>query len=153
MSPLRLRRATFEDARDVFEWANDPVTRAQSFQSGDIPWPSHVEWMRGRLSAEDVGFYIGVDADTGASVGMVRVEPRGGETVISLNVAPGFRGRGLAAPLIEEGVEAYRREHPPVDIVAYIKPTNLLSIRSFTRAGFLQGGSPDPDVVRLVRPA
>ncbi|MGH9508910.1 MAG: UDP-2,4-diacetamido-2,4,6-trideoxy-beta-L-altropyranose hydrolase, partial [Terriglobales bacterium] len=48
--PLRLRRATEQDCRLLWEWANDPDTRANSFSSELIPWDDHQRWFRAKLS-------------------------------------------------------------------------------------------------------
>ena len=47
---LDLRRAGPDDCATLWEWANDPLTRAQSFSPTAIPWDSHVAWFEARLA-------------------------------------------------------------------------------------------------------
>src|SRR5262249_31311694 len=43
LDDLCLRRAEDYDALLIWQWANDPVARANSFQREAIPWHTHVE--------------------------------------------------------------------------------------------------------------
>ena len=42
---LRLRRATMDDADIILEWVNDPLDRANSFDSRMISREEHLAWM------------------------------------------------------------------------------------------------------------
>src|SRR5262249_14791779 len=46
---LQLRLATREDAGLLWQWANDPQTRANSFHQESIPWDQHVSWYTAKL--------------------------------------------------------------------------------------------------------
>ena len=45
LQPPTVRMATLEDARPLWEWANDPITRKNALNSDDIAWESHLEWL------------------------------------------------------------------------------------------------------------
>ncbi|MCA9563854.1 MAG: N-acetylneuraminate synthase family protein [Myxococcales bacterium] len=47
---LTARPATRDDLLTVFEWANDPTTRANSFISDPIPLETHTVWFESRLT-------------------------------------------------------------------------------------------------------
>lgn len=134
---MQLRPATGDDARLLFEWANDPQTRAASFNSDPIAWDTHVDWLQRRLNDRDTRIWIGeVDGDP---VGQVRFQRDGGEWEISVVVAPDARGNGHAASLIAAGT---RELGEP--IVARIKPANEASIRAFEKAGYRLVDDGDP---------
>ncbi len=84
---LSLRRATRDDARLLWEWANDPGTRAQSFVQDAIPWDRHVAWLDERVSDPDVAIYLA--ADDGGLVGQVRAAPVDRDAAGGGRVGPG----------------------------------------------------------------
>ena len=134
---LQLRPAHGKDARDLWNWANDPGTRAASFNPGEISWESHLAWLDRELTSSSVALLL-VESSLGG-VGSVRFEtnPRvPDESIISVNLAPEFRGMGLAPLILESGIDVYCSQGPTRTIVAWIKPGNTASIRTFTRAGF-----------------
>jgi UDP-2,4-diacetamido-2,4,6-trideoxy-beta-L-altropyranose hydrolase len=134
---LRLRPAEPSDDRMLWEWANDPATRAASFDSGVIPWATHEQWFRERLRDPDARLFIATEAD---AIGLVRFQCAGEEAVISVVMAPESRGRGLAAPLILLGSDTLFRETDVRLIHAYIRPGNRGSRGAFQRAGFRHVG-------------
>ncbi|MBE2267254.1 MAG: UDP-2,4-diacetamido-2,4,6-trideoxy-beta-L-altropyranose hydrolase [Anaerolinea sp.] len=133
---LWLRPAQADDARLIWEWANEPVVRAASFNSAPIPWEDHVRWFTGKLSDPHALILIGMDADD-LPIGQVRFDVEGAEAIISVMVTTARAGKGFGADLIERGVQRVLREHPSVErVLAYIKTENSASIRAFEKAGF-----------------
>lgn len=61
MCTFNLRKVTIEDAKTLFDWSNDPVTRQNSFQSKPITWDEHISWLRKKLNDENCFFYILTD--------------------------------------------------------------------------------------------
>ena len=83
---IALRPAREEDCRRVFEWANDPVTRAASFRSAPIPFADHERWYGDSLRGERRHLRIAEVA--GEAVGLVRFDrlpdaPEAAETLRS----------------------------------------------------------------------
>ncbi|RPI48332.1 MAG: UDP-2,4-diacetamido-2,4,6-trideoxy-beta-L-altropyranose hydrolase, partial [Chloroflexi bacterium] len=74
---VRARQARDTDARLVFEWANDPLTRAMSFHSEPIPWSDHERWFR-RVTSPQGGvvlLIVEVEQDEGwVPCGQVRID-------------------------------------------------------------------------------
>ena len=95
---LCLRKATLEDAQQLFEWRNDPATRANSFQKDKVSWEQHIAYLRRVLADERIELFVaeaGHDAvGTGRSVF--------GENVYNLSwtVAPHKRGQGWGKKLL-----------------------------------------------------
>ncbi|MGH9226790.1 MAG: GNAT family N-acetyltransferase [Acidimicrobiales bacterium] len=126
---LDLRPVTEADARRLWEWANDPATRAASFTSDPIPWETHADWLRRRLADPASHLFI-------TDIGVVRFEG----AVISVTVAPSARGKGLGAALIDAGVRRLFATTDTPAIVAHIRPENVASHIAFADADFTPSG-------------
>ena len=53
---LNLRLATAEDRVLLWQWANDPVVRRNSFDTQAIDWPDHDSWCAKKFASAVVGF-------------------------------------------------------------------------------------------------
>ncbi|MDQ3689150.1 MAG: UDP-2,4-diacetamido-2,4,6-trideoxy-beta-L-altropyranose hydrolase [Chloroflexota bacterium] len=131
---LTVRHATRNDAGSLYEWRNDPTTRASSFSAGEVPWDGHLAWLGHALS--DAGTRLLVGELDGAPVGSVRLERKDETATISITVAPEARSRGLAEPLIRAGLSA-AEELGVERVYAFIRPENEVSRRAFSAAGFI----------------
>ena len=135
-TPLRLRAAELGDARLLFDWANDPIVRAQSFTQATIPWADHERWFARKLGDPRCLLWIAEDAQ-GQPVGQVRFDlGQDATAIISVSMAPDQRGRGYGATAIAQACAALRARHGSLTVLAYIRPDNLASQRAFSRAGF-----------------
>lgn len=144
MSFLTYRNAQLTDAQLYFDWANDPDTRQQSFNSAPISLETHTAWFTRKL-ADGNTLMLVFDNEAGKSVGQVRFERKPDadmpdEVIISLSVDASQRGKGLGHQLIARSCEICREQWGEVTIHAYIKPENQASVRAFERAGFRLSG-------------
>lgn len=138
---LRLRLVDERDCKLLWEWANDPVVRAVSFSSDPIPWEEHVGWFNARLDDPNCVFFVVLNGD-GVSIGQVRYDLKGDDAVISVSIAPEFRGRDYGSRAIELASRRLFEISQDIDVIhAYIKPGNAASIRAFTKAGFQDAGT------------
>lgn len=147
---LSLREVTLEDAKLLFDWANDPDTRRHSFSSGAIEWREHRHWLQDKLHDPLCRFYIVEHA--GAPVGQVRFDLKSVDAaaVISISLDPKRRGEGLGTAAIRAGVARLRQDTDVAVIHAFIKQTNAASLRVFQKAGFRDlRAEPDAQVARL----
>lgn len=120
---ITLRPATMNDAQCLFDWRNDPLTRANSVNSDPVEWSGHVAWLERRLSRDEPGLFVAVEGDE--LVGTVRID----DDEISYTVSPDHRGRGLATAMLMLAYEAFGQK------IAKIKPENRASIRAAEKAG------------------
>ena len=139
-STLRLRPATPDDCRRLWEWANDPLVRAAAFNSALIPWEDHVAWFRRKLSDAGCAIYL-VEDESGRPVGQVRFDRGAGGMEADLSIAPSHRGQGYGAQALRAACERLASADDAAEVIAYIKPDNQASLRTFTRAGFLSRGA------------
>ena len=101
-APLTARPAGMQDARRLWEWRNDPATRASSRSSAEIAWDDHVRWLTASLARSDRVLLLAEDPV--GPVGTVRWDRQGeGEWEVSITVAPQRRGQSLARSLLRAG--------------------------------------------------
>lgn len=139
-SSVRLRKVREQDSRLLWQWANDPETRARSFSTDPIPWQSHVSWFSGKLNDPNCHLFIAVD-DADQPVGQVRLDLAEGNGVISVGVASQRRGAGYGTAMIAAAIAEVSGRFPVRQIHAYIKPDNAASVRAFEKAGFRLAGT------------
>lgn len=139
-SELKLRPATFEDCRLLWEWANEPAVRAASFSTELIPWEEHVNWLRRKVSEPGCHHYIIVLSGNDFPIGQVRLDSMGNEAEIHVSIASDLHGHGYGSQAILMASKHLFKETVITRIYANIKPDNGNSVRAFTKAGFKPDG-------------
>jgi UDP-2,4-diacetamido-2,4,6-trideoxy-beta-L-altropyranose hydrolase len=147
LATIHLRPATHDDARLLFEWANDPEVRAVSFNSDPIPWPDHERWFHSRLANTNAVLFIAQN-DKEQPIGVARFEIAAGVATISITVAANFRGRGYGSQLIELASEMVLQRPDVTAVRALVKPDNIASARAFLVAGYEEEKAPQPNGAR-----
>ena len=137
-----LRLAQEGDSRLIWEWANDPNARAASFSPEPIPWEQHVEWFTAQILDPRTVFYIATDSK-GFPLGQIRYHVAGREAILSVSVAPELRGKGLGSIMIQVASQKVFASQNIEMIKAYVKPTNMVSVGVFLKAGFTENGTVD----------
>jgi RimJ/RimL family protein N-acetyltransferase len=104
MGEVRLRPATMNDAELLFDWRNDPLTRAQSLQRQPVEWREHLVWLANSLQNPGRRLYIGeavTEAEQAAALlGTVRFDRGEWSYELSWTVAPDQRGKGWGKKLV-----------------------------------------------------
>lgn len=129
---IEFRKAVKDDCRLVFNLSNDPLTRENSFNSEIIEWENHKKWFNKKLKSPETVIYI-FTIET-SPIGIVRFETET-ETIVGVTVAPGYRGKGYASLIIEIACNDFWKSCNH-EIYAYIKESNITSIKAFEKAGF-----------------
>lgn len=130
-----LRQAVWEDLELLFEWANDPIVRNNSFESGKIPFDVHKEWYQKLLTDQKRKQYIYVYGKK--PVGQARVSVAEDKAEISYSICDGERGMGHGRNLLRILKDQVKEDFPEVKyLVAKVKPENISSQRAFLNAGF-----------------
>ena len=134
---VMVRAATARDVDLLLTWANDPATRAQSFQPGRIEASTHERWLAERLASSSSRLFIGFEG--AAPVGQVRFEREPDGTVeVGISVAADARNRGLGRALLTAGLAAARHDGSfgVRTFVARVRLENDVSAALFRGAGF-----------------
>jgi GNAT superfamily N-acetyltransferase len=156
---LVARPATLHDARQLWQWRNDPATRAGSRSSAEVTWEDHLGWLTASLSRTDRILLVVQDGD--GPVGTVRwdlvPEPEGDHAgghdwEVSITVAPQRRGQSLSRPLLRAAEAALSRDTTDVTrsggtgvraFLAMVRIGNESSMRLFETSAYVPDLPPD----------
>jgi spore coat polysaccharide biosynthesis predicted glycosyltransferase SpsG len=150
---MAARPAGMHDARRLWEWRNDPGTRASSRNGDLIPLVQHLAWLETSLAREDRKLLLAEDEI--GPVGTVRWDRRGGgEWEVSITVAPERRGQSLSLPLLHAGEVALsggtgssRTDSSGTGVTAYLAVVhvdNAASVRLFESSAYVPDLPPNP---------
>jgi RimJ/RimL family protein N-acetyltransferase len=145
---VRLRPALASDAVTLWRWRNDPQTRAASFSGGSVELADHERWLQETLGRTDRRLYV-AHAE-GTDVATARLDVQGAEAVVSLTVAPEWRGRGIGTRVIVALVTEAFRTPGLRRLLAHVKPDNAASLAAFERAGFTPAAAAEDGALTLV---
>lgn len=143
-----LRKVTKEDAKILFDWANDSETRQNSFSTEPIPWENHLSWLDGKLADENCFFYIGMN-EAGEALGTIRFDYQAEKesAVLSYSVAPKHRGNGYGAVLLSLGETQIAKEKGCLQIMAEVKTSNGASRKCFLKNGYQELETTEEEIV------
>jgi UDP-2,4-diacetamido-2,4,6-trideoxy-beta-L-altropyranose hydrolase len=137
---LQLRPVERADAELLLAWANDPMVRANSFESHVIAPAEHVAWLERRLrSPADWQAWIAHDAH-GEPVGVVRFDVAGNEATVAFSVVGQRRGSGIGKRMLGLAVRRLASEREVRLVTALVKPENARSLRALAAACFGSAG-------------
>ena len=131
------RAANIEDERLLLEWANEPQTRANSFNTSLIDKEGHHSWFISRLASPDKCLIYVVENFGGKPLGQVRFEiNRNGQWEIDYSLDSLLRGKGLGKVLLEAALNEFRIKHPDEVVTGKVKKTNVSSSKVFEALNF-----------------
>jgi len=133
---LQVRHAKLEDEALLLAWANDPLTRRNSFSHESIPAATHAIWFRERLGDRDKYKLYIVETTDGVAVGQVRFDRHDEAWEINYALAPTFRARGLGRPFLESALRKFLSEKSCASVFGRVKDDNHASRRIFESLGF-----------------
>ena len=132
---IGLRHISKKDCRLIWQWANDPEVRAESFSQEPIAYEDHVKWFEAKLNDSNCYFYIAENRSR-ESVGQIRFELKKDIAHISISLDCKYRGQGHGSKIIELASKTFFTVTEAKAIHAYIKKDNTASIAAFKKAGF-----------------
>ena len=134
---INVRRAQENDSSDVFKWRNDVITRKMSHTKEAAEWEGHSKWFTTSLTHESRLLVMCEESHSSSNVAIVRFDVENFRALISINLSPLMRGRGLAKTCLNSGVNFFKTEFPHINYIdAEIKSINLVSRRAFESVGF-----------------
>jgi len=139
-SSLKIRLAEESDCRFLWELANDPSVRAQSFSTDPIPWENHINWFNKKLNDKNTIILIALD-EHDESIGMRRFDLQDDKSVLaSVIIKKEHRNKGYGTTLIEISNRFLFNNYDVEVHNAYIKPNNHSSIKAFKNVGYTNQG-------------
>jgi len=134
---INLRTVVVEDCQQIYDWANHPSVRLQSFNSAPIPFKNHQKWFSNKLTDKNCHFFIG--ELNGIPFGTIRFDVKENIATISYSVAEHFRGQGLGTLLLKIGKKKLIQSGNSLkEIVGFVKKQNKASQFAFLKLGYLQ---------------
>ncbi|WP_232420767.1 GNAT family N-acetyltransferase [Leptospira vanthielii] len=144
---LSVRKATEDDCKLLFDWANEPEVRKASFSTEKIEWSGHTNWFFQKLKNPNSLILI-FEAD-GSPAGLIRFDKDTEQNyfLISFLLDEKFRGMSLGTTLISEGL-AYLSsgQQGPIVCVGFVKKENVASQRAFYKNEFLLESESDDNL-------
>jgi UDP-2,4-diacetamido-2,4,6-trideoxy-beta-L-altropyranose hydrolase len=134
---ISVRTASCQDARFLWELANDRDVRVNSFNSQPIPWEHHVKWLGARLDDPSTVLLVALDEESNPC-GQIRFDVQESKAELNYSLARWARGRGLGTALIEAGL-GFLFGCTSVELVtALVKVENIASLVTFERTGWVR---------------
>lgn len=134
---MKIKKANLEDAKIIYDLANDIESRKNSFQSSLINYEDHLVWISNKLKNNSLIYYLYYD-DSMKNIGFVRFDFNEFDNIIaSIVVDKNFRGKGFASKMIINGINELSSEKKFSNITAYVLKSNTPSLKSFINAGFI----------------
>ncbi len=130
INQIKITRATIDDMLDLFELANDPEVRKNSFNQEKIDLETHKKWFNNRVDNDD--FLLLVARVENNFFGHAIFEKNlQDEFIISIYINQIFRGRGLGKNFLKillKEIFLFKRYKK---IIAKIKFQNIASLKIF----------------------
>ena len=134
---INVRRAHENDSSDVFKWRNDEITQKMSHTKEAVEWEGHSKWFTTSLTNESRLLVMCEESNSSSNVAIVRFDVENFRALISINLSPRMRGRGLAKTCLNSGVNFFKTEFPQINYIdAEIESINLFSRRAFESVDF-----------------
>ena len=143
---LSLRKVIHSHKNLLLNWANDPVVRKGSFQNHMITEDEHEKWFDSKLNNPNVLMWI--FTYNGSPAGTIRFEKDKKEVILSYQIAPNYRGKGLGTDMLKMAIERVEYNwHHSNKIMAYTVPGNIASVKSMEKVGFCLESSSNEKIV------
>jgi RimJ/RimL family protein N-acetyltransferase len=126
-----------KDSIDIWLWRNDPVSIFYSKNKKRITLETHNKWFHKNLKDKKIKSYIGyfVKKNEKKKVGVVRFDIKNKYALVSINLNPIMRGKGLSYVLLAAGIKKILK-FKKIKLIAEIKNNNITSINCFLKNGF-----------------
>ena len=131
----RLRKATLEDAKLLFDWANTDEARATAIVKKKIAWDEHIYWLISKLQSNQTFIYILTNCGN-VNIGVLRFDKNNNVFVISFFIDQSYRKKGMGYMMLRLGIEKMVETETQCTFVASVQMDNIPSNIIFTKMGF-----------------
>lgn len=134
---VKLRTVKKEDVNILYEWANDPITRKNSYSEERIEYITHVNWFNSCMDNPNcIQLILEVDE---SRVGQARLDINAEEAMLSYSIAPSCRLMGYGKILINEVARWINDYMPNIKVIlADTKSDNIASQEVLRKSGFVE---------------
>jgi len=132
---IKMRLATQDDSKKLFNWRNHPSIREVSRNAEAIIWAEHQEWYAAVLSSSDRVLLVGEVQDK--PVGVVRFDIEGKDAEVSIYVVPELHLSGKGQELLQSAEDWIKNFKPEIHkIIATVLGKNERSHHLFLGADY-----------------
>ena len=131
-----LRKATKNDLKVTFKWAQEPLIRQYSFNRNEISNAEHELWFNAKLTDSNCHYFI-LETTYGKAIGSFRIDVLSEQTtgVISYLLDPEFHGKGWGIALLVLGQSA-AKQTGITSLIGEVMPENSSSSAIFVKLGY-----------------
>lgn len=135
---IRKVKNTTADCSLIYNLSNDPLVRANSFNSEPIVYENHVKWFNKVINDSNILFFLVFEGDDFVGqIRFVRTCEESNECVISLSITPEYRGKHIGRDFMDLGIIEMEKNWKKIEIVkAEVKCENEASNKLFMKDGF-----------------
>lgn len=135
---IKTRKAEFKDSKIIFEWRNDQLARKMSHAIDIFDWKRHSAWFASSLKNKNRLILLCENKNDSKKIAVVRFDVNSTRALVSINLSPDVRGKGISKQCLSEAIESFKDEFPHVVALdAEIKLENIASQRVFKTIGFV----------------
>ena len=135
---IKTRKAGLKDSKIIFEWRNDELTRTMSHTTDIVDWERHSAWFASSLENKNRLLLLCENKNESKKMAVVRFDVNSTRALVSINLAPDMRGKGISKQCLSGSIERFKNEFPQVTALdAEIKLENVASQRLFKSIGFV----------------
>lgn len=134
-SKLFLRFANTLDKDLLLKWANDKLSRENSFNNAEILAHTHEKWFNNILNSNDNRLFILMKGDI--PLGQIRIHINDNSGIVSYSIANQFRGFGYGKTilkLLENWISI--NYDKGFTLIGLVKKTNQISIHIFESSNY-----------------
>ena len=134
---IKTCKAGLKDSKIIFEWRNDELTRTMSHTTDIVDWEGHSAWFASSLENKNRLLLMCEIKNDSKKIAVVRFDVNSTRALVSINLAPEMRGKGISKQCLREAITGFKYEFPQVtDLDAEVKLRNIASQRLFESVGF-----------------
>ena len=135
---INVRLVCEEDSKAVFTWRNDEVTRSMFHTTDIVDWEEHSAWFASSLENKNRLLLLCENKNDSKKIAVVRFDVNSTRALVSINLSPDIRGKGVSKQCLSGSIESFKNEFPQVTAIdAEIKLENIASQRLFKSIGFV----------------
>jgi RimJ/RimL family protein N-acetyltransferase len=134
---MLIKNITKKDSLDILLWRRDKMSVFYSKNKKKITLEAHNKWFDKNLKDRKIKSYIGFLAKKNEikKVGVIRFDIKNNHALVSINLNPVMRGKGLSCILLAAGIKKFLK-FKKIKLNAEIKKNNLASINCFLKNKF-----------------
>jgi UDP-2,4-diacetamido-2,4,6-trideoxy-beta-L-altropyranose hydrolase len=115
ISSIKIKRASKDDSKNLFEWRNNPKIREVSRSSALISWNEHQRWFDAAIANKNREILIGVRANR--PVGVVCFEIESNVAEVSIYLVPEADSSGYGRNLLLSSEQWLKKNRPEIKMI------------------------------------